>query len=118
MYGLPRDFDPDIFRGRRLEAVTYAENVIVLVFSDHCTVSISGRVRYQTAADAPLVTEQPPVAHTCLVVAVGQTVEATNMRSPQELILHFERGATVTLLDESSSFESYLIEVDGRTIVV
>jgi hypothetical protein len=35
MYGLPSDFDPHIFVGRRLEAITFAENVIVLAFDDH-----------------------------------------------------------------------------------
>jgi len=118
MYGLPADFDPDVFVGRRLEYVTYGENVIGLNFGDDLTVSVYGPVRYQESAGAPATTERPSVAQTRLVAAVGQLVEATDLRSPKELILRLENGATVTLLDDSNEFESFLLEVAGRTIAV
>ena len=37
MYGLPDDFDPGTFVGRRRDQVTFGENVIVLVFSDRAS---------------------------------------------------------------------------------
>jgi hypothetical protein len=118
MYGLPADFDHGVFVGRRLEYVTYGEHVIGLNFGDGLTVSVYGAVRYQETRDAPATTERSLVAETRLVAAVGQLVNATDLRSPNVLILRLENGATVTLLDDSNEFESYLLEVSGRTIAV
>jgi hypothetical protein len=118
MYGLPADFDPNIFAGRRIEAITFAENVIVIVFSDALTVSISGTILYQEATDTSHRRERPPVAHTSLVGAVGRAVVATELKSPQELILRLEGGFAVTLLDDSDAYECYLISVAGREIIV
>jgi hypothetical protein len=118
MYGLRSDFDPSVFVGHRLERVTFAENVILLVFSEALTVSISGTVLYQDAADTSPKRERPPVAHTSLVGAVGRTVEATELKSPQELILRLEGGFSITLLDDSDEYECYLISVGDHETVV
>jgi hypothetical protein len=118
MYGLPSDFDPHIFVGRRLEAITFAENVIVLAFDEQLTVSVSGSVPYRGAADAELSVDTPPVPTTTLVTLVGGVVAATDLRSPRELILQFEGGASATLLDDSDDYESYLINTGTREIVV
>lgn len=118
MYGLPDDFDPGVFVGRRLESITFAENVIVLTFSEGVTVSISGTVFYQEAADTPRRRERPLTTHTSFVGAVGRTVEATDLKSPQELILRLEKGFSITLVDDSDEYESYLISLGDRDIAV
>lgn len=118
MYGLPDDFDPGVFVGRRLESITFAENVTVLTFSEAVTVSISGAVLYQEAADTPQRRERPLTTHTSLVSAVGRAVEATELKSPQELILRLEKGFLITLVDDSDEYESYLISLGDREIVV
>lgn len=118
MYGLPGDFNPDVFVGRRLESITFAENVIVLAFSGAVTVSISGTVLYQAAADTPQRRERPLTTHTSFVSAVGRAVETTELKSPQELILRLEKGFLITLVDDSDEYESYLISLGDREIVV
>ena len=117
MYGLPDDFDPGVFVGRRLESITFAENVIVLTFSEAVTVSIAGTVLYQEAADTPQRRERPLTTHTGLVGA-GGAVESTELKSPRELILRLEKGFLVTLVDDSDEYESYLIALSDREIVV
>lgn len=118
MYGLPNDFDASVFVGRRIESVTFAENVIILAFSEAVSVSISGTVLYQESGDTSRKRERPPIAHTSLVGAVGRAVEATELKSPQELILRLEGGFSVTLLDDSDAYECYLISLGDREIVV
>ena len=118
MYGLPSDFDSSVFVGHRLESVTFAENVIVLDFSDAISVSISGTVLYQESPAASPQRERPAASRTSLISAVGRTVEAVELKSPRELILRLERSFSVTLLDDSDAYECYLISVGDQEIVV
>jgi hypothetical protein len=118
MYGLPSDFDSSVFVGRRLESVTFAENVIVLAFSEALTVSISGTVLYKESVDSPEKRERPLTTHSSLIGAVGRAVEATDFKSPRELILQLQKGFVVTLLDDSDAYECYLISLADREIVV
>ncbi|HLQ15028.1 MAG TPA: hypothetical protein VK256_04125 [Candidatus Eisenbacteria bacterium] len=118
MYGLPNDFDPQIFVGRRLETVTFAVNVIVLAFGDQLTVTILGSLPYFPAGDVEIRVDRPPVSSTSLVSVVGRNVVAFDLKSPRELILEFEGRASITLLDDSDSYESYLIKTGKREIVV
>lgn len=118
MYGLPSDFDPQIFVGRELETITYGVNVIVLVFDDRLTVSISGSLSYSVADGADIAVDRVPVSHTSLVRLAGRRVEKFDLRSPQELVLRFEGGGHVTLLDDSELYECYLINNGDDEIVV
>jgi hypothetical protein len=118
MYGLPDDFDPSVFVGRRLESITFAENVIVLTFSESVTVSISGTVLYQEAAGVPQRRERPLTTHTSFVGAVGRAVEATDLKSPRELILRLGGGFLIKLVDDSDEYESYIISFGDREIIV
>jgi hypothetical protein len=118
MYGLPRDFDPQIFVGRELETITYAVNVIVLAFAERLTVSVSGSLPYRTGPGVNPAVDRPPVPHTELVGLVGRTVVGTQLRSSRELVLDLEGGGFVTLLDDSETYECYLINTGDREIVV
>jgi hypothetical protein len=118
MYGFPKDFDPLIFVGRELETITYAVNVIVLVFADRLTVSASGSLSYRIANDAETGVDRPPVIRTSFVSLVGRTVLAAELKSTRELVLEFDGGGSVTLLDDAGIYECYLISIGDREIIV
>jgi hypothetical protein len=117
MYGLPSDFDPDVFVGRELENVTFAQNLIVLRFTG-ISVNLEGTVPYKVSPSSDEQYESPPVVQSSLVGAVGRTVEATELKSPKELVLRLSNGFEVVLLDDSDQYESYLISFGEREIVV
>jgi hypothetical protein len=118
MYGLPNDFDPGLFVGRQLETITYAVNVIVLAFASHLTVSVSGSLPYRAAAGAHTEVDRPPVSGTRLVSLIGRSVVGFDLKSPRQLILEFDGGGSLTLLDDSDTYESYLISTGEGEIVV
>lgn len=118
MYGLPADFDPSVFVGRDLESVTFAVNTIVLSFSDRLAVSISGRVPYRGPKSAESGVDDPPVSRTTLTTLVGHKVRGFDLLSPRELVLDFGDGGSITLLDDSDTYESYLINTGDREIIV
>jgi hypothetical protein len=118
MYGLPSDFDPQIFVGRELEAVTYAVNVIVLAFTPQLTVSVSGSAPDRPTQDRDALIDRAPVAESELVSIVGDSVVTVELKSPRELILELARGGEITLLDDEDMYECYLINTGDREIVV
>ncbi|MDQ6745607.1 MAG: hypothetical protein M3Z27_06300 [Actinomycetota bacterium] len=135
MYGLPTDFDPQIFVGRELETVTYAAGVIVLSFaaplgvtgtlaarvaaqSPPISVSVSGSLPYRANGEADLAVDQQPVVQTSLVSLIGRAVFAFELKSPRELVLAFEGGGCLTLLDDCDRYEAYTINTGDREIYV
>jgi hypothetical protein len=118
MYGLPDSFDPSVFVGRRLTAVTFAENVIVLEFDPHLSVSVFASVSYRTATDTELATDTPPVTQTRLVDLVGRVVTSAIARSWRDLVIELERDASITLVDDSETYESFVIGLGDREIIV
>lgn len=118
MYGLPSDFDPQIFVGRELESITYAVNVIVLSFSDQLIVSVAGAVPYRIGKDAEPSSDRPPAGRTKLVSLVGRSVQTFDLKSPRELVLGLGGEACVTLLDDADNYECYQISTREREIIV
>lgn len=118
MYGLPADFDPRVFVDRQLEAVTFAENVIVLSFGTGLTVSVSGSIPYDAGPGVGPGVDTPPVATTQLVGLVGQHVRAADLKSPRELVLCLGEAASLTLLDNNDHYECYIISFGDSEVVV
>jgi hypothetical protein len=118
MYGLPTDFDPQVFVGRQLDRITFAVNVIVLAFSDQLTVSVLGSLPYRVAATIEPSVDRPPVSCTSLVSIAGRSVVAFDLKSRRELVLELEGGASITLIDDSDSYECFLIYNGAREIIV
>lgn len=118
MYGLPSDFDPRMFLGRQLLSLTFAVNLIGLAFDEGVNVTVLGSVAYRHSLQSTVSIDSPPVTRTTLVRLVGDVVVASEARSRRELILRFERGGSVTLLDDSDEYESYVINEGDREIIV
>jgi hypothetical protein len=118
MYGLPSDFDPDIFVGRELETISFAVNVVVLAFANRLTVSVSGSLPYRAPGEKEMAVNRPPVAQTSLVSLVGRRVVTCELKSSRELILRFEGDGSLTLLDDSETYESYIVSTGDREIIV
>ena len=118
MYGLPSDFDPQIFVGRQMERVTFAVNVIAISFDNQLTVSVLGSLPYRPAGELENLVDRPPALRTRLVSLVGRNVVAFDLKSPRELNLEFEGGASITLLDDSDSYECYLINTGKHEVIV
>lgn len=118
MYGLPDDFDPQTFEGRRFSSVTFAENLISLAFDEAVIVTVLGSVMYRSSPDADDHIDTPPVSHTSLPSLVGRTVAVCKVESPQQFILDLGGGAALTFRDDSQSFESLIIRIGDQEIIV
>jgi hypothetical protein len=118
MYGFAMDFNPHVFVGRRLLSVSFAENLITLEFDGGLTVTVLNAVPYRSAPDSEYCVDSPPVSSSSLPSLVGRAVEAASMDPPRELMLELEGGGLINLVDDSESYESLVIRVDDREIIV
>lgn len=118
MFGLPADFDAQMFIGRTLSSVTFAENLINLHFDEELTVTVLGSISYRTAAEGEETVDTPPLATTTLPGLVGRVVVSCQVRSPRELVVGFDGGGSVRFVDDSDMYESFTIRGADTEIVV
>jgi hypothetical protein len=117
MNGIPHDFDPAVFVGHKLISVTFAENLINLTFDQAVMVTVLSSISYRDAKTGEQGTDQPPVSRTSLVSLLGQDVAASRVESKQQLVIELDDGELV-LRDDSQRYESFIIRVHDREIVV
>lgn len=118
MYGLPADFDAQMFVGRTLSSATFAENVLHINFDEELTLTVLDSVVYRTSALAEEEVDSPPMSTTSLVSLVGQQVTSGQVANPRELILELDGGGYMRFVDATDMYESFIITVDGKETIV
>ena len=119
MYGFPRSLEPTEFVGLRLSSVTFSENTIHVAFGDEVSVTILGSVIYRTSSGAEEVSDSPPVASSTLVSLIGRLVEAGEVvESRRDMLLTLEQGARMRLTDDSTAYESFIVNIRGTEFIV
>lgn len=119
MYGLPGDFDPTVFVGRRLEAVTYGENYIRLDFGVGLGIVALSDVAHQATKGSGFSVDRVPSSDpSSLHTYVGRDVVAALVDPPRRLELALDGGGRIRLTDDSDQYESFVISIGSDEIVV
>src|SRR5438477_9738490 len=103
MYGLPEDFDPTIFVGRRLSRVCFAQNAIYFYFtvdSDELTVSLESSFAVQLNSQTPTAIQSPPVSSSTVMALIGRTVSSAKAKRDGTLTLTFDGGGSLQFFDD------------------
>ena len=119
MYGLPEDVDLSMFSGCTLESVTFTQNTIHLAFDRSTSITLESSYAYYSgvAANAPEHKTVPPVGSQ-LMRLVGHSVALAARSTQGGLLLQFDDGQSLDILDDSTEYESFRITVGDREIVV
>lgn len=118
MYGLPPDFDGQAFVGQILSSITFTVNTIHLLFGSDVVLTVLSTYAYRLAADGVGHTEQVPVTETAVPSLIGRQVTSTNVTEGRNFTLGFDSGAEFSCIDDSDEYESYIIKIYGREIIV
>ena len=118
MYGLPADFNAQIFVGRILQQIRFGPYSVHFDFNDSLAVDLESAYMLRLDPHSEATTEELPVASSSLMVLAGKTVEAAIAQLPGTLELVFEGGVSLSLLDTSDRYESYLIRSGNNLVVV
>jgi len=89
--GLPPDFDPRFFVGRRLDSITTAEFTTFLSF------------------DGDIVVSKPRGFDDGYENVIGQSVVTAKVEWPGTVILDFGANEVIVLAEDESPYESYSI---------
>jgi hypothetical protein len=117
MYGLPSDFDGRVFTGRILEQVCFNENQVTLSFDGDMAVMVESAFSYEAPPAESRLTEVP-VFHSDLMRLLGRRVSSAVGDEDGTLVLVFENGHRLRILDDSREYESYRIRLGKKMIIV
>lgn len=119
MYGLPNDFKTDFLIGRNLEQICINETQVYFHFNDKLFITVEGAFVYQSAEpDANEVFVKVPGFNVKVMELLGSSVIQASCTTEGTLNLVFPGGQTLKILDISDSYESYMIDHDGVSIIV
>ena len=118
MYGLPKSFDPSVFRGKTLDQVCFSANSITLSFEGRLSLTILGTFILREGRSARSVKQAVPVMTSNLMGLTGKTVQTAQASTDGTLVLRFEGGRSLTLVDDSSTYESYAVRIEDEEIIV
>lgn len=118
MHGLPANFNAQMFVGKQLTSLTYAENLIHVNFDEELTLTVLDSISYRTDAQAVETVESSPLTTTRLVSLIGRHVTSGKVETPRELVLGLEGGGSMRFVDESDRYESFIIRGPGTEIIV
>ncbi len=119
MYGVPKDFDSSRLIGCVLDVVSFSVNTVHFAFSDDVSITVESCFRHSSAVlpNDPVVVHVP-VSESNLMQLLGAKIEAVNLTTEGSLILLFDNGHCLDLIDDSTSYEAYRIRIGAEEIVV
>lgn len=113
MYGLPKDFDLEQFRGRSLEMVCFGTYKFDLHLSGGYLIGVEGDISLNS--DEPV---KLPAALQLLYPLINQEISAATKSGLGTLSFTFDQGSVLHIHDSSKQYECYSISVKGKTLTI
>jgi len=128
MYELTTDFDEQVFMGRYLSSLNIGAFSTSLIFAhpqsaagteDTITVSIQGDVIFSVAGHEHFGRAEDPASLAAMVPLLMKEVRGVRRVGKSSLLINFGGNDHLTLAaEDSADFESYVIYIPGRDILV
>ena len=121
MYGLDPDTDVSALAGCMLTFVGFGQHQLQLAFSGatDCSISVEGEYIVSDGSSAAAVkyTDAADGAQ-ALLRLLGRTVGTANVPYNGTVRIDFNEGSVVEVLDSSSKYESYQLNLGPRLLIV
>ncbi|GAB3043432.1 DUF6188 family protein [Stenotrophomonas tumulicola] len=119
MHPLPKDFDSSILVGRTIESICYAEYQVSLYFSGELTLQIESGYELHGSDGFIESVSSFPVAASSLMSVIGDEVESAEFkRVSGNMVICFNRGASLHLRGDVGQYESYRLTSKSMDIIV
>ncbi len=118
MYGLSAKFDVGVFVKKELTLVSFTANTINLFFGQEVSITIIGSFIYSLGELKDAIKISLPVLSSNLMCLIGKVVRHAERQDDGSLILQFENGHDLIILDDSREYESYSIRIGSSEIIV
>ncbi len=118
MYGLPANFDAEVFVGKKLDLICYSTNTINISFEGDVSITLMGSFIYRHSPYETVIKQCPPMSSSDMMRLVGKVVCYAEGRKDGTLTLRFDNGHILELLDDVKEYEAYIIRIGKRDIIV
>jgi hypothetical protein len=125
MYGLPENFDGDMFVGHTIELVCFSANQVAIHFGDDLSLVIAGEFSLAAggavvsgAGDEGVGSESTLTARHELARLVGAKIARARGTRDGTLTIECESGDVLQVFDVSPMYESYTISHRGQVLIV
>ena len=118
MYGLPRDFDSQVFVGRELQWVGVWSNQLMFNFDGECWIRLMSSYSLAERSERSGVRHYTvPHFEPRLMRIIDQRVRVATVEAFGTLRLSFENGDSLMLYDDPR-YEAYALGWDGGDLMV
>lgn len=117
MYAWPTDVDESLFAGRSVQAITFTENTLHVVFEPPCSITILSGLTFKMADGAAEVCTIP-IRETRLPQTLGLRVKRATLVDRRDLHLALENGSELWLDGASDGYECYSVRLGEREFIV
>lgn len=120
VHGVPESFDYSVFVGAGLERVCFGSYIVQLDFSSSETprplyISIEGKyIHAGPEAEGWSDEVRLPADSSRLMQLTNHLVTTAARLDSSRMNLNFDHGHSLTLVDDTDAYESFLIEARGR----
>jgi hypothetical protein len=118
MYGLPKDVDLRFLNGIELQQICIGLHDVILNFTDQVTITVQTRFIHKSCLQFSGKEEVIPLSACTLPTLLGKQITSFTNEINGTLVLTFSNGETLTLVDDSPDYESYVITHSDQIIVV
>ena len=116
--GLPDGETFDFLGGRVLEQVCFGQFQVQLRFDERVTIAVEGAMGVSADGAAETTAEDPRNAGMALIALLGRTISQVRLPDAKNLVIEFDDGATVRVIDSEERYESFQVHVGDCVIVV
>ena len=122
MHGLSPDTDLGPLNGSTLTFVGFGEHQVQLAFYGddltHRSISIEGDYVVTTSGREPIVVSEARAGAVGLLSLLSRTVARASVPTDGTVRIDFDDGSVVEVLDSSTRYESYQVNLGDRLLVV
>lgn len=118
MYGLSRDLNLAFFGEQTLLQVCFGANDVIFNFDGEVSITVTSAVGWKSQSGDEGRSSDFATAAMPLLALIDQRVSRATGDDAGTLHLHFENGAVLSIYDDSTEFESYVIRNGDQIIVI
>lgn len=120
MYGLDTGTDVSALSGGLLTFVGFGQYQLQLAFTgaEYCLISVEGDYRVSRPPDQPVTYTDAVGGATALLPLLGRTVASAAVLEGGTVRVTFDDASLIDVLDSSSEYESYQLNLGDRLIIV
>ena len=120
MYPLSDDFDSAAFVGLTLGRLAFTSNTIEFEFDPDGLIRALGEVRHDGADGQATWYDggTVPLGNTGLTQLLDATVNEASVEPRATLVLTFNNGQELRVIEDTTAYESYHLQIGGRDVIV